>query len=154
MEKSEKTGRLIGLINQAVKEKKGDRIRHLTRIIANAYSGKPQELVPFFKDENEYLAGIATSAYNLITNDIAPIQSIEFGGLGAILTNTEEGLTFNQCQLWYSKNSGYALRSSKNSEYTLWYSKNNGNALGYSENSGDALRGSKRSFFNRLLVKL
>ena len=122
--------KLSKLLEKTVEERNGNRIRHLTRVIAKSYSENPEELKEYFDDSNKDISGIATSAYNFLTKEISPIQAVEFGGLGAILDNTEEDLEFNRCQLWFSKNSGYSL----------WCSKNSGNSLRYSENSGSALK--------------
>ena len=135
MKTENKTSKLSKLLEKTVDEKNGNRIRHLTRIISKAYSKNPKHLKKYFNASDDYIAGIATSAYNLLTKEIEPMQEIKFGGLGAILNEMKKGLEFSQSQLWFSKNS----------EFSLWYSKNSGNSLKGSENSGNSLWNSKNS---------
>lgn len=173
---------LFNLVVVRVK-KNGNRVRHLTRVIASAYEDNPDELKKYFEDSNGFVAGIATSAYHFLTGDIKPIQKIEDGGLGAIISQSENGLKFSKWQLrfakltgtalqysrnrgsalMYSENSGDALKGSRNKGYTLMYSKNSGNALRDSgnkryaledsENSEDALEGSKNSGYSLNTLK-
>ena len=152
--------RFAGLLQTAFDKRNGNRIRHLVRIVAHAYSQNPEELENYFNNENQLVAGIATSAYHFLTDKITPIQTKAFGGLGAIINQSDKNLKFNKKQLWFAKISGDSLNCSENSEDSLWYSKNSEDSLGYSKNSedslwyskndGDALRYSKNSSFSLL----
>ena len=147
--------RFADLLQTAFDKKNGNRIRHLVRIVAHAYSQNPEELENYFNNENQLVAGIATSAYHFLTDKITPIQTKAFGGLGAIINQSGDGLKFNQKQLWFAKISGDALRYSENGGNSLWYSENSdsslwdsensNSSLWDSENSGDSLLGSKNS---------
>ena len=143
--KDNKKRRLSSLLYKVVKNKNGNAVRHLTRIIAKAYKSNPEKLRKYFNDSEKLISGIATSAYNFLTGEITPMQSTEYGGLGAILTNTPKNLIFKDNQLWYSKNSGCALLYSKNSGYALRGSENSGSALSVSTNSENALKNSENS---------
>ena len=131
------------LLEKVIERKNGNRVRHLTRIISNAYSENSEELKQYFNDNtNQFITGIATSAYHFLTGDIGPILEKDFGGFGAIVDNSEEGLEFNNRQLWHSKISGDSLRHSKNKGNALRYSENSGNALWKSKNRGHSLESS------------
>ena len=143
--RQQKENRFVELVETAYNKNKGNRIRHLVRILADSYQENPERLKSYFNNKNFLITGIATSAYHFLTGDIKPIQSRKFGGLGAIINDSEKGLTFNRNQLYFSKNSGDALWDSENSGDALKYSKNSGDALKYSKNSDSALRDSKNS---------
>ncbi|VVB83905.1 Uncharacterised protein [uncultured archaeon] len=132
MQKNLTIDRFEILLESAVQFGEGNRIRHLADIIAKSYSKKPEELISFFSNDNKHIAGIATSAYYSITEDIEPALSIEYGGLGAVVASTKIRLKIGQSQFLFSRNSGNAF----------WFSENSGNAFGYSENSGDSFRSS------------
>ena len=132
----------------------GNRIRHLTRVIAASYKNDPEELRKFFEvsDQsvgnlaseeqlliNQFVAGIATSAYHFLTGDITSIQTVEYGGLGAIISKSEPNLKFSKEQLNYAKISGTSLKNSRNKAHALWYSENSENALQNSKNKEGAL---------------
>lgn len=134
--------RFSSLLQTAFDKRNGNRIRHLVRIIANAYSQNPEELKNYFDNENQLVEGIATSAYNFLTNEITPIQEKEFGGLGAIINQSKENLKFNKKQLWFARIGGDSLWGSYNSEDSLWFSENSDESLKYSKNSGKSLMGS------------
>lgn len=123
----------------------GNRIRHLVRIISKAYEKNPIKLRKYFNHTNKFIAGISTAAYHFLTGDIKPIQTREFGGLGAIINDSEENLVFNKSQLWYAKLSGNALKKAHNSDRVLFYSENSGHSLYYSNNKGRVLELSKNS---------
>lgn len=155
--------RFVKLLENSFENKNGNRIRHLVRIVANSYSENPEKLKEYFENQDKLVVGIATSAYHFLTGDIEPIRTLEYGGLGSIINESDEGLKFNQNQLWFAKLSGNSLWNSensgdslkysennddsldwsKNSENSLEYSKNEGNSLTCSENSGNSLRHSK-----------
>jgi len=140
----DKTKKLGGLLEYAVDKSRGNFVRALMRIIAKAYEKNPETLRRYFNHENQKIAGIATSAYHFLTGDIKPIQTRNFGGLGAIINDSEESLKFGRNQLNFAKLCGDALWYSENNGYALWHSENNGNALWKSENSGDALENSRQ----------
>ena len=140
--------RFAYLLQIAVDKRNGNRIRHLVRIVAHAYSQNPKKLKNYFNNENQLVAGIATSAYHFLTGKITPIQKKEFGGLGAIINQSKENLKFNKKQLWFAKISGNSLRYSENSEDSLWNSENSGFSLLGSENSGFSLWNSENSGFS------
>ncbi len=154
--------------DRAIERKDGARLRHLTRVISRAYQESPEELGDYFEAKDELVAGIATSAYYYLTGNIIPIQKIEYGGLGAIITENLEKVTsfhpgcvfgtgrdlgtesskrleFNRCQLQFARLSGTALKKSINSDDALKYSENSEYSLWYSENSGNSLQYSKNS---------
>jgi len=135
--------RFASLLKTAFDKKNGNRIRHLVRIVADSYSQNLEELQKYFDSENPLVAGIATSAYNFLTDEISPIQKKEFGGLGAIINQSKRNLEFNRRQLWFAKISGSSLIFSKNSDDSLKYSENGGHSLWNSENSGNSLLYSK-----------
>ena len=165
LERLKREEKLKNVLLKVLEKGNGNGVRHLVRIVANAYENNPEKLRRYFNSEDNKIAGIATSAYHFLTGDIKPIQTREYGGLGAIINDSEHNLEFGRCQLhfaqlsgkalWHSKNvgyvlenstnSGYALKNSNNSSDALWRSKNSGSVLGSSTNSGDALRGSENS---------
>lgn len=148
----EKLDELLGKITG---EENGNRVRHLTRIISKAYSENPGKLEDLYNNPNQFIAGIATSAYYLLTGDMTPIIETDFGGFGAIIGNTEEGLKFNCHQLWYSEIgkyglwnaniSGKALRYADTGEDSLMYANISGDASWHTNNSGDSSRYAKLS---------
>lgn len=164
-----KEKKLIRLIERAYDNKKGCSLRRLVKTVAKAYEGNLNALAGYFGHDNDKLAGIATSAYHLLTGNYEPMQQIEYGGLGAIIHAEKRDysttLSFGRNQLhfaglsghalydsensgnalWFSENSGDALQSSKNSEKSLQCSKNSGQALMYSKNSDEALWHSRNS---------
>ena len=137
--------KLKRLTNEFYNARNGNRIRDIVKVVAKTYEKNPVEIMKYFNHEDRKIAGIATSAYHLLTGDLTPMCRREFGGLGAIINDSEFGLTFGRNQLQFSENSGVALTGSKNSEYALCFSENSGYALRDSENSGSALNGSKNS---------
>ena len=138
-EKNTRT-KLPNLIEKLYNIKNGNRMRQVVRIVAKAYKQNPEQLKEYFNHEHDKLAGIATSAYHLLTGDIMPIQETEYGGLGAIIEKSEKGLEFRKCQLQFAKLSKRALQKSKNKEQALQYSENIEQALQDSMNSEQALQ--------------
>ena len=121
--------RFVNLLHKSFDANRGKRIRHLVRIVANAYSEDPEELKEYFENPNELVVGIATSAYHFLTGDIRPIQEKEYGGLGAIVNGSEKYLTFKKNQLWFSKLTNGALNHSILSELSLNFSVSDGSSL-------------------------
>ena len=113
MEEQEK---LNHLISKLYMKGNGNRIRHLVRVISNAYKENPKQLKKYFNDQKPQIAGLATSAYHFLTGKIKPIQKKKFGGLGAIINKTKSHLKFKKRQLNFAKLTGDALQFSKNSE--------------------------------------
>lgn len=142
--KPEKEEKLINVISKVAGKENGNRVRHLVRIVANAYDNDPKRLKRYFND-SELIAGLATSAYHFLTGDIKPIQTREYGGLGAIINDSEHNLEFGRCQLWFSRLSGNALTYSTNKNHALRYSENSDKALFGSTNSDKALSDSINS---------
>jgi hypothetical protein len=130
---AEKEEKLANLIEKNYEKKKGKQLRRIVRLVADSYKDTPLLLKPYFSHENPKLAGIATSAFYLITGNIEPIQTTEYGGLGAIIDKTGAGLRFWENQLHFAKLSGNSLRNSENSGDALKYSENSGNVLEHSE---------------------
>jgi hypothetical protein len=138
----QKEQRLVDFVNRAYELKRGDRIRQVARIVADAYKGKSNQLKEYFDHGDEKLAGIATSAYFMLTDDMRPLKGAGFGGLGLILSEPCPGEhhSFSRNQLHFARLSGFALNHSMNSGNALWHSRNSGGALNDSENSGCALK--------------
>jgi len=124
--KQEKELKLVGLIKNVFDAKNGNGVRKLVKIVSNAYDENPEKLRKYFNSDNLLVVGIATSAYHFLTGDIRPIQTREYGGLGAIINDSEEGLKFNRNQLSFAKLSGFALQNSTNSGKALFSSENSG----------------------------
>ncbi len=164
----ERQQRFVNLLEKvyerAIKRKDGSRIRHLVRVVANAYKNNPNELKPSsydsyqnfpYEDYNEKIAGIASSAYHFLTGDFKAIQFFEYGGLGAIITKSPDELKFSDNQLQFARisgkalshsvNSGNALQYAETSESALWMSENLENSLQYSKNSGNAFENTQNS---------
>jgi len=127
------------ILDRSVENQSGTNIRLLNKFLARAYFNNKEGLKELFEHENELMKGIATSAYHLITGDIKPCQTVEFGGLGAIIKKSEEGLKFNQRQLNFAEISERALKKSINSDLALFCTFNSDLALEESINSGRAL---------------
>ena len=136
---SKKEQKLANLIDKISKRKDGNRMRKIVGIVADHYKNTPDRLRHYFSNDHAKLAGVATSAYFQLTQEIRPIQMVEYGGLGVTIEKSEENLEFCRRQLHFAKLKDYALSNSKNSERSLWYSENTDNALWKSENSGSAL---------------
>ena len=64
---------------------KGDRVGELTSIVAISYKWNKKGLKKYFNSSNDYVAGIATGAYAMITGDTNPLRAVKYGGLGATL---------------------------------------------------------------------
>jgi len=92
-----------------------------------------------FNNEKGLAKEAATSAYHFSAEEIKPLQIREFGGLGAITSDSEEELRFG------SKNPSYALIGSKRSGWTLIGSRSSGWTLIGSKSSGWTLIGSRSS---------
>ena len=147
--------KIESLAQEITEKRNGNRARQLVNLVAKHYKDTPPNLKEFFNHQNEYIQGISTSAYGMLTGDLSPIQEKKSGGWGITLPTSKEGLSFSQNQLWFAKlsgyalsdseNSGYALGHSKNRENALWFSENRENALGHSKNRENALLGSKNS---------
>lgn len=120
-----RNSKLAKLIRKLFFEKsqiqRGNRLRHLTRIIAKEYQDNPEKLRDYFSLTNVdvFVQGLATSVYHFLTGDIKPIQEKHHGGLGAIISSSEKNLEFNKCQLWCAKISGDALRYSTHKDGAL-----------------------------------
>jgi len=139
IELKDMTERLI----EEYKSQRGDLIRQRVRVIAEEYRNKPKELRNYFDDENLLLAGIATSAYHFITGEIEPIQSTQFGGIGAIILDSSMDLEFELDQLHFAQIFGKSLRganlkdnagwSAEAYEYSLWRANLIDNSMTYSK---------------------
>lgn len=117
----QKEARFGELVNRLYDQKKGNMLRLIVRNVAEAYNENPSALLPYFSHKNEKIAGIATSAYHLLTEDIRPMQLSEYGGLGAIIEKGCIGEDFRANQLHFSKISGTALQHTNNSGNALAY---------------------------------
>lgn len=147
-----KTKRIAELAEKIKERANGNRARHLVNNLAESYKSNPEELRKYFSNNTPLISGLATAVYGMLTGDLTPVQSREYGGFGITLNSSRENLSFSRNQLWFAKLSGDALLNSENSGNDLWRSKNSDYALLGSENSGKALWGSKRSLFNRIFV--
>lgn len=136
----EKERKTIRILKEAYANKDGNVLRLLNKTIAKYYQENPVKLKRYFKNKNELISGIATSAYHSLTGDITPITKIDKGGLGAIIHESEENLKFGRHQLHFSKISGDALKKSKNKGYSFWNSIFTKNACEESINSEHSIR--------------
>jgi hypothetical protein len=139
---------------------KGNRIRHLVNIVANAYKDKPEDLKKFFYEDSDFFKLVekyaeyklkdskkniflpgefARSAYMMLTQDFSPLDDSEFAGLGITLNTSPLGLKLNFGQFCQARLSGDALSFSVNKKYSLQNSINSGNALYNSVNEEGSL---------------
>lgn len=103
------------------KSNRGNLIRQRARVIAEEYKNRPlSELRNYFENENLLLAGIATSAYHLITKEIEPIQAAQFGGIGAIILDSPMNLEFKLDQLHFAQIFGKSLRGANLRDNAGW----------------------------------
>jgi hypothetical protein len=133
------TNKLERVLKGMVDAKNGNRVRQITNAIVKRYVQNPEELKDYFFHPNELVQGVATGAYAMITGDLGPALSKEYGGLGATLDYTKLGLSTSRKQLHFAKLLGTALCKSNNSGFSLWFAETYGNSLGGSKNSEDAL---------------
>ncbi|VVB82283.1 Uncharacterised protein [uncultured archaeon] len=131
--------KLKELLNRIYENKNGNRMRQLVKFVADFYKNRAPELKKYFDNEDLLIGGIATSAYYAITEDISQIQSHEFGGLGAIIQQTQSELEFNQDQLRFAKLSGLALKYSRLSDNAGWKTEVYDDALWGARCSDNAL---------------
>jgi len=139
IKKISREGRLTGILSKTIGDKNGNGVRHVMKIVSKSYKENPEELREYFNSRNSFIGGIATSAYYFLTGIMEPIQEFEYGGLGAIIDDSEKELEFGRSQLWFARLNKNSLNNSKNSSNSLWYAEIYGNALESSEIYSDSV---------------
>ena len=147
--------RIAKLADKIARKKDGNRARQLVRSVSKHYFNNPKAIRKFFSYPNEFIRGIATSAYSMITGDIIPCTEHDCGGWGITLNEGGNGLYFSRHQLWFSKIGGNALEGIRRDGNASWYSVNDGNSSANSRNNGNSLWNSENggnAFLNSLNV--
>ncbi|MBI2140737.1 hypothetical protein HYU14_07485 [Candidatus Woesearchaeota archaeon] len=116
--------------------------------LAEQFRGNPKGLFPYFERDN-LLGGVAASAYLWLTSkdgpgDIVPILEHPWGGLGAIVHETPEGLEVGGNRFDCSVIGGHAFPGAVTRGNAFQYSVISGSALRNSENYDDTLQHSRK----------
>ena len=138
----DKTERIAYLARRITERRNGNRARQLAGIVRQKYQSNPEEIMAYFSHPNEYIQGIATSTYGMLTGNLYPIRKKTYGGWGINLKTSPGYLFFYMNQLWFAKLEEDALINSTNAGNALRYSVNKGRSLSDSINGNDALQGS------------
>ena len=99
------------------------KIQRLNRIICHNYRKDPERLRGYFNAAEDILAGLATSAYFQLTGDMRPCLERMRGGLGAIVSDSVEGLDIGRLQFPYSTIRREAFRDANAKDFALMGSK-------------------------------
>lgn len=89
-------------MEQAYETGDGNLLRHFVEATAEAHTEKPESLRSYFSGISEKFAGIATSAYYLLTGDLTPVKEKKFGGLGLTISREELSLPFLKDQFYFA----------------------------------------------------